>query len=77
MMFKNTLQPIWLGGVPRKYVRVTGLVTPQRLRELGKLVEEGKLKVPIDSCWEMQDAQKVSSHPGESVREAINFDMAP
>lgn len=60
MMLKNVFWPIWLGGVPRKYVRVTGLVTPERLQKLGDLVEQGKLKVIVDSCWEMQDAQQVS-----------------
>lgn len=59
MMLKNVLQPVWLGGVPRKYIRVMALVTQERLQELQRLVEEGKLKVSVDSIWEMEDVQKV------------------
>jgi NADPH:quinone reductase-like Zn-dependent oxidoreductase len=59
MILKNVLLPVWLGGVPRKYVLVTALVTSARLQELGKLMEEGKLKVTVDSVWEMVDVQKV------------------
>ena len=59
MMLKNVLLPVWLGGVPRKYVRVTGVITAARLQELGDLVEDGKLKVVVDSVWDMVDVQKV------------------
>lgn len=59
MMLKNPFWPLWLGGVPRKYESVVGLVTEDKIQELGKLVEEGKLKGVIgDGIFEMEDAKK-------------------
>ena len=56
--FQNTWRPVWLGGTPRKYVMFS---TPLDRNEgvlLLRMVEEGKLRVPIDSIWEMEEALK-------------------
>jgi NADPH:quinone reductase-like Zn-dependent oxidoreductase len=58
-MLKFPLLPTWLGGVPRRYVTVTGFVNQEGLEKLRALVEEGKLRVVIDSVWDMEDALKV------------------
>lgn len=59
MMLKNPFCPLALGGVPRKYESITGFVTEERLQELGRLVEEGKLKGVIgDKIWEMEDVKE-------------------
>lgn len=59
MMVKNPLTPIWLGGVPRTYLSVMGVVNEERMKELGRLVQEGTLKaVNGDGVWEMEDVKK-------------------
>jgi len=59
MMVKNPLTPVWLGGVPRSYLSVMGVVNEERMKELGRLVQEGTLKGVIgDGIWEMEDAKK-------------------
>lgn len=58
MMLKNPLLPVWLGGVPRKYESVVGLVNEESMQELGRLVEDGKLRGVVDEVWEMEDVKK-------------------
>ncbi|KIX06484.1 uncharacterized protein Z518_04460 [Rhinocladiella mackenziei CBS 650.93] len=57
-MLKNVLVPRFLGGPPRKYVQVSSLVTPEGLERLKKFCDDGKMTVPIDSCWEFEDVYK-------------------
>jgi hypothetical protein len=59
LMLRNILWPRLLGGVQRDYVNITGLVNLETIEKLGLLVEEGKLKVVVDSCWDMEDVLKV------------------
>jgi Zinc-binding dehydrogenase len=59
LMLKNILWPRLLGGVQRDYVNVTGIANLATMENLGLLVEEGKLKVVVDSCWGMEDVLKV------------------
>lgn len=61
MMALNGLPSLLPGNRQRKYVQVNAAVTVGAMEKLGSLVEAGKLKVPIDSCWEMGDALKVRS----------------
>ena len=55
----NFLWPAWLGGVNRPYSSVLGIVALKELNRLMNLIQEGKLRVPIDSSWDMEDALKV------------------
>ena len=67
-MFKNwifnTLWPTWLGGVPRRYVMFTALPNKEDAVVLLKLVEEGKLKISVDSVFSMEDAVKAYERVG-------------
>ena len=58
-MIKNFLLPPILGGVARLYLQVTGIANLKDMGRLAEMAREGNLKVPIDSCWEMEDALKV------------------
>jgi hypothetical protein len=60
-MLGNFLLPSLLGGVSRKYVQVTAVANLTGMERLAAMAAAGKLKVPIDSHWEMEDALKVSS----------------
>ena len=59
---KNLYWPRMLWGTPRVFVMVS-MMEPDRamLEKLKDLVETGKVRVEVDSCWEMVDALKVSS----------------
>lgn len=57
---KNTWLPRVLGGGSHIYICVSGFVSPEALESLRGLVEDGKLMVVVDSCWEMTDVLKVS-----------------
>lgn len=52
----NTWWPAWLGGVPRRYVMFSTPPTKEDAVVLIKLVEEGKLKISVDSVFSMEDA---------------------
>jgi hypothetical protein len=59
LMLKNTWWPRALGGTPRDYICISAFVTLEALQRLRELVEQGKLVVVLDSCWEMEDVLKV------------------
>lgn len=59
LMLKNALWLAVLGGVSRQYVCVSGITNLASLEKLRQMVEESKLMIEIDSCWEMEDALKV------------------
>ena len=51
----NTWLPTWLGGVPRRYIMFS---TPPRREDavyLGRLIEEDRLRIPVDSVFDMED----------------------
>lgn len=57
IMLLNYVYPASLpGGVPRRYAFLSGRATREDHEEVKRLVEEGKLKVPLDSVWEMEEA---------------------
>ena len=60
LMLKNTWWPRALGGSPRDYICISAIVTLEALQRLGELVEQGKLAVELDSCWDLGDVLKVS-----------------
>lgn len=58
-MLKNALWPRLLGGPSRKYIQVASFVDLEGLERLSKYGEAGKLRVPIDSVWGLDDVLKV------------------
>ena len=52
----NTWWPTWLGGVPRRYAMFSTPPSKDAAVVLVKMVEEGKLKIPVDSVFSMEDA---------------------
>ena len=51
----------WIPAIPqRRYIQANSWVNQERLERLRSLVEQGKLRVLVDSCWEMEDALEVS-----------------
>jgi NADPH:quinone reductase-like Zn-dependent oxidoreductase len=54
--FFNIWWPTWLGGVPRRYVMFSTPPSKDDAVVLVKLVEEGKLKISVDSVFSMEDA---------------------
>ena len=55
----NLYWPRLLGGVSRPYLQKTASVDLTSLEELRALVEDGKLRVVVDSCFSIADAKKV------------------
>ncbi|EPS37214.1 hypothetical protein H072_9124 [Dactylellina haptotyla CBS 200.50] len=60
--FFNALWPTWLGGVPRRYIMFSTPPTKDAAVVLIRLVEEGKLKVSVDSVFDMEDVAKAYEH---------------
>lgn len=58
-MASNFSWPRFLGGPNRPYIQVAATSTLVEMQRLACLVQEGKLRVPIDSCWDLEDALKV------------------
>ncbi|KAH8825115.1 zinc-binding oxidoreductase [Flagelloscypha sp. PMI_526] len=54
----NTMLPRWLGGVPRKYVQVSGFVTKEGLERLARMVEDRQLRTSL-AGGEVWDFEKV------------------
>lgn len=52
----NTLLPTWLGGVPRRYITFSTPPARDDNVYLIQLMEEGRLRVPVDSIFDMEDA---------------------
>ncbi|KAH8425108.1 NAD(P)-dependent alcohol dehydrogenase [Aspergillus melleus] len=52
----NTLLPAWLGGVPRRYIMLSSPPLRDDVIYLARLVEEGQLRIPVDSVFAMEDA---------------------
>jgi NADPH:quinone reductase-like Zn-dependent oxidoreductase len=68
-MFQSVSQILWnilwpriLGGVEREYAIISATADPETMGKLAEWVEKGKLKVVVDSCWDMEDVSKESSH---------------
>lgn len=58
-MTLNSLASLLPGDGRRRYLQVNATVNPEALERLRLLVEQGKLRVPIDSCWDLKDALQV------------------
>lgn len=58
-MASNFLRPRFLGGTKRPYIQVAAVSSVIGMQQLADMARNGKLKVPIDSCWELEDILKV------------------
>jgi NADPH:quinone reductase-like Zn-dependent oxidoreductase len=56
---KNLVWPKLLGGTPRRFVMFSTMPSAARAEKLAKMVEEGKLKVVVDSVFDMEDVLEV------------------
>lgn len=52
----NSWLPIWLGGVQRRYIMFSTPPSCDDAVYLARLVEEGRLRIPVDSVFDMKDA---------------------
>ncbi|KAJ5194365.1 Polyketide synthase enoylreductase [Penicillium cf. griseofulvum] len=52
----NSLWPTWLGGVPRRYIMFSTPPSCDDAVYLARLIEDGQLRIPVDSVFEMKDA---------------------
>lgn len=52
----NTYLPTWLGGVPRRYIMFGKPPTREETIYIVRLIEEGRLRIPVDSVFDMEDA---------------------
>ncbi|KGO47953.1 Polyketide synthase, enoylreductase [Penicillium expansum] len=55
-MLLNSWLPTWLGGVQRRYIMFSTPPTCDDSVYLARLIEEGRLRIPVDSVFEMKDA---------------------
>jgi NADPH:quinone reductase-like Zn-dependent oxidoreductase len=52
----NSYLPTWLGGVPRRYIMFSTPPNRDDALYLVGLIEEGRLRIPVDSVFDMEDA---------------------
>ena len=59
-MARNALLNVWLptrlGGVPRRFITFSTPPTCDDAVYLARLIEEGRLRIPVDSVFDMKDA---------------------
>lgn len=54
-LLSNLFRPAWLGGVPRRYIFFSSPPLHDDAVILAQLMGVGKLKIPIDSVFDMKD----------------------
>lgn len=52
----NSWLPTWLGGVPRRYIMFSTPPARDDAVYLARLIEEGRVRIPVDSVFEIEDA---------------------
>ncbi|KUM63345.1 hypothetical protein ACN42_g3750 [Penicillium freii] len=52
----NNWLPIWLGGVQRRYIMFSTPPACDDAVYVARLIEEGRLRIPVDSVFDMKDA---------------------
>jgi len=52
----NTWLPTWPGGVPRRYIMFSTPPARDDAVYLARLIEEGRVRIPVDSIFDMEDA---------------------
>lgn len=55
---RNMWLPTWLGGVPRRFIMFSTPPARDPTIEVARLVEEGRVRVPVDSVFGMENAPK-------------------
>ncbi|KAH8692264.1 hypothetical protein BGW36DRAFT_400318 [Talaromyces proteolyticus] len=55
-MLFNSWLPTWLGGVPRRYIMFSTPPARDDTVYLVHLIEEGRVRIPVDSVFDMEDA---------------------
>lgn len=60
----NMLLPIWMGGVPRRYIMFSSPPLRDDAIYLVRLVEEGRLRIPVDSVFDMEEAVRAYERIG-------------
>jgi hypothetical protein len=60
----NANLPAILGGVPRKYIMFSAPLSGDGAKTLATFVEEGKMKIIVDSTFALEDVLKVTSAYG-------------
>lgn len=55
-MLFNCWLPTWLGGVPRRYIMFSTPPTRDDAVYVARLIEEGRVRIPVDSVFDMEDA---------------------
>lgn len=58
-ILKNILQPVFLGGVPRRFVTFSAPLSGLNAEHLANLAKTGKLRVFIDSTFSFEDVLNV------------------
>jgi NADPH:quinone reductase-like Zn-dependent oxidoreductase len=48
--------PVWLGGVPRRYIMFSTPPAREPAIEVARMVEEGRVRIPVDSVFDLDDA---------------------
>ncbi|RAL00781.1 NAD(P)-dependent alcohol dehydrogenase [Aspergillus ibericus CBS 121593] len=55
-VLSNMYLPTWLGGVPRRYIMFSTTPTSDSAVYVAQLIKEGRLRIPVDSVFSMEDA---------------------
>ncbi|PWY95991.1 NAD(P)-binding protein [Aspergillus sclerotioniger CBS 115572] len=55
-VLSNMYLPKWLGGIPRRYIMFSATPTSENAVYIARLVEESRLRIPVDSVFDMEDA---------------------
>lgn len=55
-MMKNTLRPVWLGGVPRTYAQVSAFLNTDGLEQCREVVESGHVKAHVGKVHDLEEA---------------------
>ncbi|SPN96547.1 uncharacterized protein DNG_00070 [Cephalotrichum gorgonifer] len=58
----NAYLPRWLGGVPRHYVMFSTSPMKDDMTVISRLIDEGKVRVLVDSVWNMEDLVQAYAH---------------
>ncbi|KAK5165376.1 zinc ion binding [Saxophila tyrrhenica] len=56
--FLNAWRPTWLGGIPRRYIMFSTPPSTDATAITARLIDEGKVRMLIDSVWEIEDVVK-------------------
>ncbi len=58
-MISNSLWPVWLGGIPRRYSMISMFVDEKTMERVRKEAEAGAFNVHVGGRWKFEDAKQV------------------